>query len=247
MGSALGIATNLISDFLAPQAKKNKRVVWSIFVGLIVGSIMLVVLTAALATPISPEASSNIKIVAGPQTLGGFLMLAGVISLLLGIVLSGLQRGPKSKLIFSRSSTVAIICIGVILILASTVVYGSFSTMAFLRNPTQVPTPTLVVILQSTATIIPTGDFNTNTPTLVVDITRTAIPSLYQVINVRSNDVLNIHEEAGVRYRVIGTIPSNGRGIQIIGDNVQADNATWVPIIYNGIVGWVNSYYLARE
>lgn len=69
----------------------------------------------------------------------------------------------------------------------------------------------------------------------------------YRVINVANNDVLNIREGAGVNYAIVGTIPPDGRDIQILGDGVQANNATWVPIIYKGISGWVNSYYLAKQ
>jgi uncharacterized protein YraI len=67
------------------------------------------------------------------------------------------------------------------------------------------------------------------------------------VVHVASNDVLNIREGAGVKYKIVGTIPYNGRGIQITGGGVKADNATWVTIIYNGISGWVNSYYLTQQ
>lgn len=70
---------------------------------------------------------------------------------------------------------------------------------------------------------------------------------LYSVIHVSSNDVLNIRAGAGVNYEVVGNIPYNGRDIQIVGDGVQANNATWVPILYNGITGWVNSYYLTQQ
>lgn len=78
----------------------------------------------------------------------------------------------------------------------------------------------------------------------------TALPSetiLYRVINVSINDVLNIRTGAGTNYDIVGIIPYNGRDIQITGDSVQADNSTWVPILYEGITGWVNIYYLTVQ
>ncbi len=71
--------------------------------------------------------------------------------------------------------------------------------------------------------------------------------TLYRIIHVSSNDVLNIRAGAGVNYEIVGTIPADGRDIQILGDSVQANNTTWVPILYEGITGWVNSYYLTKQ
>jgi SH3 domain-containing protein len=72
-------------------------------------------------------------------------------------------------------------------------------------------------------------------------------PDLYRVVHVASSDVLNIRKGPGVKYAVVGKIPYNGQGIQITGDGRSADNATWVPIIYDGISGWVNRYYLQEQ
>jgi hypothetical protein len=100
-----------------------------------------------------------------------------------------------------------------------------------------------VEILQSQSVMI-------STPSLT-QMESTATPSpnglLYQVVHVKSNDVLNIREGAGVKYRITGTIPPDGRGIQITGEGRKADNATWVPILYKDISGWVNRYYLTRQ
>lgn len=89
--------------------------------------------------------------------------------------------------------------------------------------------------------IIPSSADSTNS---------TLFPSetiLYRVIYVSINDVLNIRTGAGVDYEIVGKIPYNGRDIKITGGSVQADNATWVPILYEGITGWVNSYYLTQQ
>ena len=74
-----------------------------------------------------------------------------------------------------------------------------------------------------------------------------ARPEPYKVVKVASNDVLNIREAPGVKYAIAGTIPPDSTGVKILGEGIQADNATWVPILYNGIFGWVNSHYLAQE
>ncbi len=88
-------------------------------------------------------------------------------------------------------------------------------------------------------------------PVAVVQITNTAVlptnTDLYRVVHVVSNDVLNIREGAGVKYKIVGRIPYDGQGVQITGKGVTADNATWVPIIYEGISGWVNKYYLKKQ
>jgi hypothetical protein len=118
-----------------------------------------------------------------------------------------------------------------------------------------------------TATVTPTGN-QVRTPTVSPTITPEAVtdtpmatptfkasatpsvtsiptPVLYRVINVTGNETLNIRSGPGIKYKVIAVIPNNGTGIQITGGGVQVDNAIWVPIIYNGKSGWVNSYYIA--
>jgi hypothetical protein len=71
--------------------------------------------------------------------------------------------------------------------------------------------------------------------------------SLYRVVNVASNDVLNVRSAAGADNRIVGTIPANGTGIRITGASVQAGGGVWVPIQYQEISGWVNSKYLEAE
>ena len=87
----------------------------------------------------------------------------------------------------------------------------------------------------------------TSVSQMEIAATRSPKAILYQVVHVKSNDVLNIRKGAGVKYSVIGTIPPNGQGIEITGEGVHADDAIWVPIIYHGISGWVNNYYLIQQ
>jgi uncharacterized protein YraI len=67
------------------------------------------------------------------------------------------------------------------------------------------------------------------------------------VINVTGDDRLNIRTGPGYNFNILGKIPKDGRRIQVSGDGVRADNTVWFPITYEGITGWVDSYYLAPE
>jgi uncharacterized protein YraI len=67
------------------------------------------------------------------------------------------------------------------------------------------------------------------------------------VVNVASDDVLNVRANAGVSHPIVGVIPHNGTGVQITGAGEQVDGAPWVPIKYKEIAGWVNSNYLAHQ
>lgn len=66
----------------------------------------------------------------------------------------------------------------------------------------------------------------------------------HQVINVQSDDALNIRSGAGTRYPVIGTIPFNGRTVMSTGQTQQAGSSTWTEVVWLGQIGWVNSRYL---
>jgi uncharacterized protein YraI len=70
--------------------------------------------------------------------------------------------------------------------------------------------------------------------------------TLYQVVNVAANDTLNVRSGPGADSQVVGTIPPDGTGIQITGPGVRVQESTWVPINYLGLIGWVNSNYLAE-
>ena len=71
--------------------------------------------------------------------------------------------------------------------------------------------------------------------------------TLYRVVNVASNDVLNVRSADGADSPIVGTIQANGTGIRLTGASVQAGGGVWVPIQYQGISGWVNSKYLEPD
>jgi uncharacterized protein YraI len=72
-------------------------------------------------------------------------------------------------------------------------------------------------------------------------------PQVYTVVNVASDDALNVRANAGVAHPIVGTIPPHGMGVQITGAGEQVDGSLWVPIEYKEIAGWVNSNYLAYQ
>lgn len=70
LGVALGIVANLVSGFLTPRAERNKRLVWSIFVGLVVLSVIVLFLPDS-ALPVLGGSSPTTFVVnqrMGPST-----------------------------------------------------------------------------------------------------------------------------------------------------------------------------------
>src|SRR4029077_17743459 len=65
----------------------------------------------------------------------------------------------------------------------------------------------------------------------------------YRVVNVASNDVLNIRSGPNADLAIVGTIPPDGHGVRIVG----ACTGQWCPIDFHGTRGWVNKQYLAND
>jgi uncharacterized protein YgiM (DUF1202 family) len=78
---------------------------------------------------------------------------------------------------------------------------------------------------------------------VAVDLGEPQPSSSYRVKDVGYNDVLNIRSGPNANSNVVGTIPPDGRGIRIYG----RCSSSWCPIQYNGVQGWANGYYLAKE
>jgi SH3-like domain-containing protein len=64
----------------------------------------------------------------------------------------------------------------------------------------------------------------------------------YRVIDVASDDVLNIRAGPSAGHAIVGAIPPGARGVRLVG-RCQG----WCPISYNGASGWVKGRYLAPE
>jgi len=69
----------------------------------------------------------------------------------------------------------------------------------------------------------------------------------YTVVGVAADDVLNVRDGAGVTYAIVGAIPPHGMGVRVTGSGVRVEDATWVPVRYGQVEGWVNASYLARQ
>jgi hypothetical protein len=65
----------------------------------------------------------------------------------------------------------------------------------------------------------------------------------FRVSGVGFGDTLNIRKGPSEYHDAVGTIPSEGRGVQIIG----ACRDLWCPIRHGRTTGWVNRFYLAEE
>jgi len=68
-------------------------------------------------------------------------------------------------------------------------------------------------------------------------------PDYYRVVGVAPYDVLNMRVGPAASYRIVHTIPPQGRGIENVGGCV----GSWCQVRYQGVVGWVHSGYLAED
>lgn len=108
------------------------------------------------------------------------------------------------------------------------------------QPPSPTPTPTRAPTPTPTATPTPSP---TPTPELSIDVT----PEPYAVVDVATDDVLNVRAQAGAAHPIVGTIPPYGMDIHVTGSLREVDGTVWVPIQHEDLAGWVNSNYLARQ
>ena len=118
-------------------------------------------------------------------------------------------------------------------------------TAAAMLTDTPLPAPT--------ATSLPSASpppADTQTP----QATATAMPppvgpnlGQFAVVNVRSNDELNVRSGPGVEHAVVGTIPCYGTGVAVFAGGQQVAESWWVPVEYQDVSGWANSGFLARQ
>jgi hypothetical protein len=143
--------------------------------------------------------------------------------------------------------------------LVATQVAVMAAAAATLTADAPVPTPTTVF----TATTEPTAtSAATATPTLppLPTATRPAPatatpfpppvgPSLgrFAVVDVRSDDALNVRAGPGVGYAIAGTIPYYGRDVDVLVGGQQVGDSWWVPVQHDRVSGWANSHFLARQ
>ena len=72
-------------------------------------------------------------------------------------------------------------------------------------------------------------------------------PGAIRCGNVRSDDALNVRAGPGVGYAIAGTIPYYGRDVDLLVGGQQVGDSWWVSVRHDGVSGWVNSGFLARQ
>ena len=143
--------------------------------------------------------------------------------------------------------------------LVATQVAVMAAAAATLTADAPTPTPTSV-FTPTTAATATAADTATPTLTPLPTATRPALatatpfppptgPSLgrFAVVNVRSDDGLNVRAGPGVGYAIAGTIPYYGRDVDVLVGGQQVGDSWWVPVQHDRVSGWVDRDFLARQ
>ena len=67
-------------------------------------------------------------------------------------------------------------------------------------------------------------------------------PDFFRVAGVATNDVLWIRSGPSSRFRKVGSIPFNGRGVRNMGCERR-----WCRVEYRGVTGWAHGRYLHED
>ena len=62
----------------------------------------------------------------------------------------------------------------------------------------------------------------------------------WRVIDIRSDDVLNVRQGPSTRYPIVGAIPPNGSGVR----RVECTSRNWCLVKYRCVSGWASGKYL---
>jgi hypothetical protein len=114
------------------------------------------------------------------------------------------------------------------------------------------PSPAVAATATPTLTAAPT-DTVPVPPTLAAATPTEPAPPIgpslgvFAVVDVASDDVLNIRTRPGVAYPVVGTIPASGMDVEVHAGGQEVSGSWWAPVQYMALSGWVNSNYLARQ
>ncbi|GAB4477150.1 MAG: hypothetical protein Kow00124_20060 [Anaerolineae bacterium] len=87
-------------------------------------------------------------------------------------------------------------------------------------------------------------------PTTTTPVEPTSSPApetLYRVVFVRDDDVLNVRSGPGASNPIRGMLAYNETGVRITGAGQPVGGSTWVPVEHNGLTGWVNQTYLTEQ
>jgi len=112
--------------------------------------------------------------------------------------------------------------------------------------------PSVAPTASPVLTVAPTATFSavpTTAPPTAVEPTPPIGPALglFAVVDVASDDVLNVRARPGPSEPVVGTIPYYGRGVEVHDGGRQVGESWWVPVRYGELSGWANGNYLARQ
>ena len=69
----------------------------------------------------------------------------------------------------------------------------------------------------------------------------------YRVINVATNDVLNVRSESTAKSLRVGALAYDASGITLTGAEAKLGKSHWVEIKYNSISGWVNKRFITQD
>jgi hypothetical protein len=72
-------------------------------------------------------------------------------------------------------------------------------------------------------------------------------PENYKVVNVSTNDVLNIRADKGTIYPVLGAIPFDATNVAVTVCKANDAGKEWCKVTYGSITGWVRSKYIEKE
>jgi len=140
-------------------------------------------------------------------------------------------------------------------------VIASTASTPSLPPPTSLPSIATATSLPAPLPTCPCESRPTVTQSLVVTESPAEIPqktanapadlvplgNLYTVVGVSMDDVLNLRSQPGVEFPILGTIPPDGSSIERTGSDQKVNGVAWTPVAYQGLTGWVNAKYLAKQ
>jgi len=72
-------------------------------------------------------------------------------------------------------------------------------------------------------------------------------PENYKVVNIASDDTLNIRDGKGTIYSILGLIPYNAQNVAVTTCMANDTGKEWCKVTYGNITGWVRSHYIEKE
>lgn len=126
----------------------------------------------------------------------------------------------------------------------------NFPTPSKTETPTSVASPTQEkpIEIKKQQEITRTPQPTVSQPAKVEQIpSNTASPQTYRVVGVAYNDVLFIRPQPNQLKQYVGKIPPNATDVQVHGNSQRVGKNIWFYISYEGISGWVNSKFLAKQ